>query len=323
MKHLFVINPAAGKHSQEENLTRQIQAAMADRGEEYAIRVTEHPGHATEIVRDMVADGEQWRVYACGGDGTLNEVLCGMADCPNAALTQIACGTGNDFLRFFGVGLEPFRDVRTLAEGEERTFDLMSANGHKAINICSVGFDARVAGDVHRFSKLPLVSPFAAFTLAALTNLFQGLCYDFRVSVDGREVFNGKAALICVASARYYGGGYMPMGDTDPTDGVLDTLIVGEASRLRVPVLLSKYKAGKYQELAERGIPVLRLPATRVQIDLCGRRGIINADGEVIAADKADIRLEDHGVRFFAPKGCFGVLDDLKTAREGTASSAK
>ncbi len=321
MKHLIVINPAAGKRSRVNEISDLAVDAMAGRGEEDVIRVTEYPGNATEIVESYVSDGADWRVYACGGDGTLNEVLCGMAEHPNAALTQFACGTGNDFLRFFGVGLEPFRDIKALTEGEEREFDLIRVNGHYAINICSVGFDARVAGDVHRFSKLPLVSPFAAFTLSALTNLFRGLCYDYKVDVDGANVFSGKATLICVASARYYGGGYMPMADTDPTDGVLDVLIVGKPSRLKVPMLLSKYKAGRYEELAAQGIQVLRLPASEVTVDLCGRTGVLNADGEVMRTTRASIALAPQKVRFFAPKGCFGELDAIKRAREAQAAS--
>ena len=325
-KHLFIINPAAGKRLNTGKLTAGIKEVMRRRGEEYIIRITESPGHATELVRQYVAGGGDWRVYACGGDGTLNEVVCGAAGSDNCAISQIACGTGNDFLRFFDGGGAAFRDIEAVVDGEEREFDLMEANGHFAINICSVGFDARVAATVHRFSKLPGVTPVCAFTVSALYNFLRSFCNDYRIKIEGPGVsrtLEGQCALICVASARYYGGGYMPMGDTDPTDGVLDLLVIGKASRLRAASLLMAYKAGKYEEISRKyDIKVLRLPVTRVEIDLCGRSGVINADGEIIPAKKALIRLSQRRIRFFAPSRCLESLNRLCEKRYKNANAA-
>jgi len=325
MKHLFIINPAAGKRSSAETLTEQIEQVMRELGDEYAIRLTEHPGHATELVREYLADGEEWRVYACGGDGTLNEVVCGAAGFPNCAISQIACGTGNDFLRMFEGGSAAFRDVMQVVTGEEREFDLMEANGHHAINICSVGFDARVAATVHSFSKFPGITPFAAFTISAVYNLCKGFCNKYRIKIDGPDgevKIDGSCALICIASARYYGGGYMPIPDADPADGLMDILVVGHASRLKVPPLLAHYKAGRYEKIRDWKVDVWRVRATSIEVDLCGRKGILNADGEVIPAERAVVRLSDKRMRFFAPKGCFAEIDKMRSEREKMLETA-
>ncbi len=310
MRHLFIINPKAGKKPDPDGLRRCIDAAMA--GREYSVCVTTAPGDGEAAARREAEKPGELRVYACGGDGTLTEVLNGVAGHPNAALTVVPCGTGNDFVKIFGDA--DFRNIAALADGEERTLDLMETGGRYAIDICSVGFDARVARDVHKFSKLPLVTSFGAFTISAIYNLFKGLCNEYKVTVD-EETLDGTYALICVANGRYYGGGYMPMADANPTDGVLDVLLVGQVSRVRVPVLLAKYKAGRYAELG--GLAVRRA-AREVRFDFCGRRGVINADGEMIPAEAGTVRLSDVRQRFFAPAGAWAEIDKLKLERNAS-----
>ncbi len=301
MKHFFIINPKAGKKNGTTELLREIERTMA--GRDYATHVTTCAGDATKAAREFVKSGEECRVYACGGDGTLSEVLNGVAGYPNAALTVIPCGTANDFVKLFGDA--DLRDVAALADGEERSLDLIEAEGMYSIDICSVGFDARTAKDVHRFKKLPLVTGFGAFTMSALYNLFKGLCSDFTLEADG-ERLDGSYALICVANARHYGGGYMPMADANPMDGVLDLLLIKKLSRLRVPTLLKKYKEGRYRELGDLAV---RKAVREVKVGFVGREGVVNMDGEMLPATAATIRLAPIKQRFFAPKGAWDALD--------------
>lgn len=301
MKHLFIINPKAGKRSGAGGLLDEIKSAM--RGRDYSTHVTTCAGDATDAARAFVESGEDCRVYACGGDGTLSEVLNGIAGHPNAALTVMPYGTANDFARLFGN--TDFGDVAALADGEERSLDLIETEGMYAIDICSVGFDARTARDVHRFSKLPLVTGFGAFTISAIYNLFKGLWSEFTLEADG-ERLDGKYSLICVANARHYGGGYMPMGDANPMDGVLDLLLIKKMSRLRVPTLLKKYKEGRYRELGDFAV---RKAVREVKVGFVGRDGVVNMDGEMIHTATATIRLAPIKQRFFAPKGAFDALD--------------
>lgn len=88
MKHLFVVNPVAGKQKPEEKL-RLINEAI-DRlpaeqrsRDEFEIYVTEAPMDACRHIRETAADGAELRVYACGGDGTLNECVNGAAGLSN------------------------------------------------------------------------------------------------------------------------------------------------------------------------------------------------------------------------------------------------
>ena len=101
MKHLFIINPAAGKYDKTGEFTQLIREACDARGVNYEILVSKAPGDCTKIAQAAAASGEELRIYACGGDGTLNEVANGAAGYANAAITHFPGGTGNDFIKIF------------------------------------------------------------------------------------------------------------------------------------------------------------------------------------------------------------------------------
>lgn len=84
MKHLFIINPHAGKYDRSHEIREKVARVMEGRGKDYEILVTQYAGHGREEVRRAAELGEPLRVYACGGDGTLNECVVGAAGAPNA-----------------------------------------------------------------------------------------------------------------------------------------------------------------------------------------------------------------------------------------------
>ena len=87
MKHLFIINPAAGNRDRSEAYRRQIERICGEKGLDYEIRISETPGHCTEIARQAAQTGEEYRIYACGGAGTRNAGVCGVAGYDNVAVT--------------------------------------------------------------------------------------------------------------------------------------------------------------------------------------------------------------------------------------------
>lgn len=99
MRHVFLINPAAGKYDRTGEFTQTIRAACE--GLDYEILVSRAPGDCTHIAQAAASSGEPVRLYACGGDGTLNEVVNGAAGHANAAVTHFPGGSGNDFIKIF------------------------------------------------------------------------------------------------------------------------------------------------------------------------------------------------------------------------------
>ena len=296
MRHIFIINPMAGKKRQGKRLEEDI------RGLDLPAEVawTAGTGDARRIAREAAESGEDVRIYACGGDGTLNEVVNGAAGYPNAAVTNVPIGTGNDFLKIFGKDYRArFSDLKALSEGPQAAMDLIDCNGHFGIDIVCTGVDARIAVDKDGYKVLPLVSGIGAYILSLTANvLFKPIAVPTVVDC-GDLHFEGETTIVCVCSGRYYGGGFMPVGDNMPDDGVLETLVVPKVSRFTFFRLVGKYAQGKY-----RDYPELILHRRGNGATVRGQRELVAVvDGEPVRAKELSIRLSDKKVNFFYPAG--------------------
>ena len=297
MKHLFIINPAAGSKNRTKEYSVAIHDICSARGLDYRIEVSAAPGECTRIAREAARTGEEVRIYACGGDGTLNEVAAGAAGFPNAAVTVFSGGSGNDFVKLFN---EPkaFFDLERLLDAEEAAFDMIRCNGDLALNICSVGLDARIGTDVASYKRIPLLQGFRAYAASTVVNVIRGISEHYIVEING-EVIDGEHTFVCVCNGRFYGGGFNPVPKADPADGMLDVLLVKKVSRLQVPMVIGKYKDGRYQELPQL-VRHLRTKELKIR---CDKASPINLDGELRMAQVVDFRLADEKLRFFYPKG--------------------
>ena len=297
MKHLFIINPAAGKHDQSPVLADAIRTLGEQHGLDYAIRISRKPGDCTAITREAAASGEETRVYACGGDGTLNEVVCGAAGAANVAVTHWPCGSGNDFIKNFS---EPpaFLEPERLLDAEEALLDLIQVGEDYSLSICSMGIDARIGTEIQKYKRLPLVSGNGAYNLSTVINLIKGIHRHYAVEING-ETIDGRFTLICVCNGRFYGGGYEPVPEARPDDGKLEVLLVKKVSRLQVAGLIGKYKAGRWAEF-----PALFRHFTTDRLTIhCDKEEVVNLDGEARWGKNVEIFLSDKKLRFFYPKG--------------------
>ena len=294
MRHIFIINPAAGSRDRTKDYTKSIQEHC--QGLDYTIQVSKAPGDCFRIAREAAETGDEVRLYACGGDGTLNEVAAGAAGYQNAAVTVFAGGSGNDFVKLFS-DPKAFTDLSRLLDCEEVTFDLIRCNDDISLNICSAGLDARVGIDVSNYKRLPLLSGFRAYAISAVVNIIRGIAEHYVVEVDGQR-FDQEMTMICACNGRFYGGGFNPVPEADPTDGFLDVLLVNKVSRLQVPGVIGKYKGGKYRQLPHL---VQHFRTKELKI-LCDKPTGINLDGEARVYKDVHIRIADEKLRFFYPK---------------------
>ena len=146
MKHIFIINPAAGKKDSRQRVYTMAEALKKNHNLDVECMLTKSRGHATALTRAIAETGDYVRFYACGGDGTVNEIANGIAGFPNAAMTCIPIGTGNDFLKNFGKDAEPlFLDAENLWNGDVTPLDLIDCNGKYCLTIACTGIDARIA----------------------------------------------------------------------------------------------------------------------------------------------------------------------------------
>ena len=297
MKHLFIINPAAGSRDRTKKYSVAIHEACTARNLDYRIEVSGAPGECCRLAREAAQTGEEYRIYACGGDGTLNEVVAGAAGFDNAAVTVYSGGSGNDFVKLFD-DPKAFFDLERLLDAEEMSMDLIRCNDDYSLNICSVGLDARIGTDVAYYKRLPLLHGFAAYAASTVINLFKGISEHYVVEVDGEEI-DGQQTFVCACNGQYYGGGFHPVPEADPTDGKLDVLLVKKVSLLQVPGVIGKYKNGQYRQLSHL---VRHFRTDSVKIT-CDKPSAVNLDGELRVARTVDIRPAQENLRFFYPKG--------------------
>ena len=297
MKHIFIINPAAGSRDRTADYTKEIESVCSARDLNYRIAVSQCPGDCARLARKAAQTGEDVRIYACGGDGTLNEVASGVAGFQNAAITVFSGGSGNDFVKIFD-DPDAFFHLERLLDCEEAEFNLVRCNDRFSLNICSVGLDARIGTDVSNYKRIPLLSGFRAYAVSTVINLFRGIAEHYIVEING-ETIDGELTFVCVCNGRFYGGGFNPVPEADPADGLLDVLLVKKVSLLQVPGLIGKYKAGRYKEIPH----VVRHLQTDKLTIRCDKPTPINLDGELMTAQQVEFRIADEKLRFFYPKG--------------------
>ena len=296
MTHLFIINPAAGSKNRTEEYRSKIKEACEKWGLRYQIQVSQALGDCRRLARAAAETGGQYRIYACGGDGTLNEVVSGAAGFDHVSVTVFSGGSGNDFVKLFD-DPKAFFDLERLLDCREATFDLIRVNDAISLNICSVGLDARIGTDVGRYKRLPLLHGFNAYVVSTVVNVIKGISEHYVVELEG-ERLDGEYTFVCVCNGRYYGGGFNPVPEADPTDGKLDVLLVKKVSRLQVPLIIGKYKNGRYTQLPKL---VKHYRTDHVRI-ICDGEIPVNVDGEAIAAREVDFRVAEEKIRFFYPK---------------------
>ena len=105
--------------------------------------------------------------------------------------------------------------------------------------------------------------------------------------------------MVCVCNGRFYGGGFNPVPEADPTDGILDVLLVKKVGRLQVPAVIGKYKNGRYRDC--HGL-IRHFRTDRLK-SICDKPTPINLDGELRVASTVEISVAKEKVRFFYPRG--------------------
>ena len=245
MKHLFIINKTAGKGESCNEIIAQLEKVKSD---DVIVRYTERAGHATELAREFVKNCDEFaRVYACGGDGTVNEVISGIYDLDNCAFAPVPTGSGNDFVRSFDCSEQDFLDVNKLMNGSEKTIDLLRCNDRVSCNSVTIGFDCAVAKNFRKFINNRFISAESAYKLSIFYCLFNGRKHNFRIRIDGEDVRNDGTYLLSLCSnGKYYGGGIKCAPKADNSDGFIDFMMIPTVGVLKFVSLLPCYVKGEH-----------------------------------------------------------------------------
>lgn len=298
MKHVFVINPASGAND-HENEIRQILSACG-RLSECEIHITESPAEATEFVDTWCRrHREAVRFYACGGDGTLNEVIAGVMGHPEASVACYPCGSGNDFVKYYG-GKENFMDIPALMDAEETVIDAMRVADHYSINATNFGFDTKVCLAMAKYRHSALFGGKRAYTAGLINAFFKGIRTNVKVTADGEVIHDGDILLCTVANAQYIGGSYRCAPYSSNDDGLLDLCLVNPIGRIGLLKLIKIYERGEHLcDPRFKDLIVFRR-AKKIQIDgdadFC-----ITVDGETFPNAHPTIEVLPKSVRLALP----------------------
>lgn len=301
VKHLFIVNPVAGNGialrmtNTIHKLFNELKLKYQDIS--YEIVYTKEEGHATEIARRYSAM-DDYRIYAVGGDGTLNEVLNGMIG-SNSSLGCIPGGSGNDFIKSLVSKFDRRRILMNTVLGTEEELDVASVDGRYFINIASMGFDASVVNNVEKFKNRKYLPNKFAYLVSVLDTAKDFKNLNLRMVIDQQEI-NTEAFMVAIANGKYYGGGIKIAPEADLRDGLLDVLLVTDINRAKIMKFLPKVVPGNHLDLDE--VTLMRAKT----IDLYADEPVyINIDGELEARREAHFRLEDAKVKFIIPKTTF------------------
>lgn len=302
MEHLFIINPAAGKADRSGELAEKIKSIKTT--DRVRIEITEKPGDATRIVKKALSCASEFtRVYACGGDGTANEVLSGMVGFENCAVGIIPMGSGNDFIRsFYKYKKEDFANVEQMMQGDDMAVDVMHCQGRYSMNLLSVGYDASVAKNVDKFKRIPLVSGSLAYKMSIIYCLFTKRKHRFRVVVDGKEFAseNVSTLLAVAGNGSYYGGGIKAAPKAKLNDGKIEFMHITTISAIKFIFLLSTYIKGNHVDNPKFPfVKNMKCQSLRFESD---KEIDVNFEGEIIPMKNPEITIIPKAVRVIVPK---------------------
>lgn len=305
MEHIFIINPVAGRTNAAGELEPRIRQACRELDVSARVEVTQAAGDAAATAREMAARGRPVRLYACGGDGTLNEVLQGAASHPWVEVACLPLGSGNDFVRNFPRTMDQFLDVKAQIRGRARAMDVIRTDRGYCAAICSAGLDAQVAYGIPKFRRLPLCGGTMAYKLSILQQVMGPLGRRLVLEIDGKRI-KQECLMAAVCNGSTYGGGFYAAPQASLTDGLLDVVVVRRIGRLRIARVLGLYKEGKHVRNGQI-IPELRdviwtVRARRVAIHPAdGGNIVVNRDGECAPLPGLEAQVVPGAVRFVLP----------------------
>jgi len=230
---------SGGGHSQEDHQQLdQVRKQLQQHGWHIELCATDGPGSGHRLASQAVAAGADM-VIAAGGDGTINEIIQGLAG-TDVALGVLPIGTMNVWAREVGIPLNLPGALQVLLDGERRRIDLGTANGRYFLLFAGIGADGKITTLIehHLLKRLGLFSYIVAGAVVGLGPLD----FHMRLRVGDRS-FRTRASLVIIGNTRLYGGLMIFTNQAHSDDGLLDMCIIRRQGVLgRIRVLLNAFR---------------------------------------------------------------------------------
>lgn len=310
---LIIVNPKSASGSTRDRWSQTASDLRAHFGP-FNVTFTKSHGDGIDLAERAANAGRRF-IIACGGDGTINEVANGiLRSGQDVELGVLPSGTGGDFRRTLGLPLTNRDAAAALRDGKTQLIDVgkvtfLDMNGNSVtryfLNVSSFGLAASIIKRVKSakiFDWLPIDgvrgrANFAASTLREVRDLDST---TVRVRIDDKKEKTLQTINLCIANARYFGGGMMIAPDAKINDGYFDVVNIGDISTAKI--LLNAYTLyrGKHTDLKE----VKSTLAKKIEV-----RGLepsdeilLETDGELPGKLPATYEIVPNALRIRVPK---------------------
>ncbi len=307
MKHLIVVNGNAGGFNKE--LEEKINEAF--KGLDFEIYKTTGPRSVIPFLKEYLKKTKDTvRVYACGGDGTVHEVVNAVIGASNAEVAIFASGTGNDFVKIYG-GKEKFQDFKTLIDAKASPVDVseLVGDGVKeplySINVINFGFDAIVGamGNYYKENGLPEEAKkkgLGPYDYALKHDAMKhGRFNDIEVYADGEKLNEKQMLLATLAQGQYVGGKFRCAPKSINNDGLIDVCVLKTMTFLGLGMIIGTYTKGNHLNRKRRKVVYRRAKEIKMvspkDFDVC-------VDGEMIKGNNFTVKVVPGAVKLVIPQ---------------------
>jgi YegS/Rv2252/BmrU family lipid kinase len=293
VKAVFLVNPASGNGSTGRRWPRLHERAR-ELGLDGETLLSERPGHLTELARE--AARERKLLVVVGGDGTLNEVVNGVAG-SGAELAVLPAGTGQDFGRTYGLPTKFDDAVRVALAGRSKTIDVGRVTYVDGVryyaNVGSAGMSGAVARRANSMSKA--LGGRTVFYYALVREFLAWHNTEVTITLDDGER-RGRMHDVIVANGRWHGGGMKLAPDAKPCDGLFDVVLIGDITKLDFVTTSPKLYSGAY--VGHPRVEVLRSAVVRVE---SAEPLPLELDGEQVGLTPATFEVVPGAIRVRVP----------------------
>lgn len=292
MNTVFIINPKAGKGKNTDSLIKEIERNGADH------YITKTIGDAEVFVRNYCTENGPARFIACGGDGTLNEVLNG-AKGYDAEIGVLPMGTGNDFCRNLDGS---FSDISSYITAPCKKVDVIRyttcGKSKLCANMINIGFDCNVADMTATVKKKTFLSGPLAYFVSIFVMLVKKKGADLRIELDGEVFCDGQVLLTSIANGKFCGGGIMSNPLADITDGNMNMNVIYDMPVLKFISLLPYYMKGTHMGVKNIDKVIYNTDCKKIKITPNTKKFRICVDGEIQDADTVEFEILPKEINF-------------------------
>ena len=293
MRPYIIFNPVAGSVKNAEAILSQLR-----RLDPAAVRATRRRGDAEKFAREAIRKKCDYIVTA-GGDGTLNEVINGIARrANNVCIGLVPLGTGNDFARSLDLPATVDENIDILLSAKTTPIDLVRVESDRTryfVNVSAGGFSGIV--DEKLTPKIKRTWGPLAYIRSAAAALPELHAYRTQLVFDDEERLSVDLYNVVIGNGRFVAGGLPIAPDADLRDGLLDVILIPRRPAAEVALLAAEILLGKH--LSSAAIIFRRAKKIAVR----SRPGMwFNVDGEMVGNEPVVFQVVPRALNFIVNK---------------------